>query len=167
MQSHSGSRAGRNAITIVIGGACAPSIAWAYLVARQLLHRPRPSHKLALSAARAYDCALSILGAYKLTGNFHTNLELVLRDIGAFDKVTFEVKTGDRLLYLTDCRRVLFRPRENVHIGQFRDIICSIKNRLEFRGIRGRWIRVLHRPRRSRVCRALPVAAASIFMPRL
>jgi hypothetical protein len=92
---------------------------------------------LDLSAAQAYDCALSILGAYKLTGNFHTNLELVLRDIGAFDKVTFEIKTGDRLLCLTDCRRVLFRSRENVHIGQFRDIICSIKNRLEFRGDSG------------------------------
>src|SRR2546430_3072835 len=45
-----------------------------------------------LSASRAYDSALEILGAYKLTGNFHLNLEIVLKDIDAFDRVTFEIE---------------------------------------------------------------------------
>ena len=47
---------------------------------------------LDLSASRAYDSALEILGAYKLTGNFHLNLEIVLKDIDAFDRVTFEIE---------------------------------------------------------------------------
>jgi hypothetical protein len=49
---------------------------------------------LNLSASRAYDCAIEILGAYKLTGNFHVNPEIVLKDIDALDKVTFEVEPG-------------------------------------------------------------------------
>ena len=38
-------------------------------------------HTLDLSASRAHDSALEILGAYKLTGNFHINLEIVLKNI--------------------------------------------------------------------------------------
>jgi hypothetical protein len=47
---------------------------------------------LDLSETRAYDAALDILAAHKLTGNFRVNLEIVLKDIGAFDKVTYEIK---------------------------------------------------------------------------
>src|SRR5262245_12759832 len=35
-----------------------------------------------LSESRAYDGALDILGAHKLTSNFHLNLELVLKNLG-------------------------------------------------------------------------------------
>ena len=50
------------------------------------------SQTLELSEARTYDAALDTLGAYKLTGNFPTELEIVLKDLRVLDKVTFEIK---------------------------------------------------------------------------
>src|SRR5271155_1546739 len=54
-------------------------------------HGRNISERLELSESRAYDSALSILGAYKLTGNFATELEIVLRDLGILDKITYEI----------------------------------------------------------------------------
>jgi hypothetical protein len=45
---------------------------------------------LDLSESRAHGCALQILRAYKLTGIFHVNCEIVLKDLAVFDKVTYE-----------------------------------------------------------------------------
>ena len=87
---------------------------------------------LELSASRAYDCALEILGAHKLTGNFHVNLEIVLKDIDALDKVTFEVEPRSQLFCSTDCRHVLFRPSRNVQMSQFSDIMRSMRRRIGF-----------------------------------
>ena len=101
-------------------------------------------HTLDLSASRAYDSALEILGACKLTGNFHVDLEILLKDMDALDKVTFEVQPESHLTYFTDCRHVLFRPNETVHTGQFSEIIRSIKDRLGFDGTRPWWSRVFH-----------------------
>ncbi len=98
---------------------------------------------LNLSASRAYDSALEILGAYKLTGNFHINLEIVLKDIDAFDKVTFEVEPKSQLPYSPDCRHVLFRPNENVRMSQFSDIMRSIKSRIGFDATWPWWVRAL------------------------
>src|SRR5277367_5022706 len=56
------------------------------------MHGRDISERLELSESRAYDSALSILGAYKLTGNFPTELEIMLRDLGVFDKVTYEIE---------------------------------------------------------------------------
>jgi hypothetical protein len=92
---------------------------------------------LALSVSRTYDSALEILRAYKLTGNFHINLEIVLKDMDASDKVTFEVEP--QRTYLADCRHVLFRPTENVRMGQFSEILSSIKSRIGFDATRTRW----------------------------
>ncbi len=97
-----------------------------------------------LSASRAYDSALEILGAYKLTGNFHLNLEIVLKDIDAFDRVTFEIEPRSQLSYSPDCRHVLFRPNANVHMDQFSEIIRSIKGRVGFDGTRPWWTRLFH-----------------------
>ena len=97
---------------------------------------------LELSASRAYDCALEILGAHKLTGNFHVNLEIVLKDIGALDKVTFEVEPGSQLFCSTDCRHVLFRPRENVRMRQFGDIMRSLRRRIGFDATSPWWVRL-------------------------
>ena len=97
---------------------------------------------LDLSASRAYDSALEILGAYKLTGNFHTNLEIVLKEIDAFDKVTFEVEPMSQLPYSTDCRRVLFRPNDNVHMSQFSAIMHSIRGRIGFDATWPWWVRI-------------------------
>jgi hypothetical protein len=97
---------------------------------------------LDLSALRAYDSALEILGAYKLTGNFHTNLEIILKEIDAFDKVTFEVEPTSQLPYSTDCRRVLFRPNDNIHMSQFSGIMRSIRGRIGFDATWPWWVRV-------------------------
>jgi hypothetical protein len=99
---------------------------------------------LDLSASRAYDSALEILGAYKLTANFHLNLEIVLKDIDAFDRVTFEIEPRSQLPYSPDCRHVLFRPNANVHMDQFSEIIRSIKGRVGFDGTRPWWTRLFH-----------------------
>ena len=96
---------------------------------------------LNLSASRAYDSALEILGAYKLTGNFHTNLEIVLKEIDAFDKVTFEVEPMC-LPYFTGCRRVLFRPNDNIHMSQFSGIMRSIRRRIGFDATSPWWVRI-------------------------
>lgn len=93
---------------------------------------PDIEHTLNLSASRAHDSALEVLGAYKLSGNFHVNLEIVLKDIDAFDKVTFEVQPGSRLRYSPDCRHVLFRPNEYIRMSEFSKIMSSINGRIGF-----------------------------------
>jgi len=87
---------------------------------------------LDLSKSQAYDAALDILGAYKLTGNFHINLESVLKSLGAFDKVTFEVEPKAKLPYHPDCRHVVFRPSANLPLDRFGEIIRSIEARIGF-----------------------------------
>lgn len=97
---------------------------------------------LDLSASRAYDSALEILGAHKLTGNFHVNLEIVLKDIDALDKVTFEVEPRSQLFCSTDCRHVLFWPSRNVQMSQFSDIMRSVKRRIGFDAASPWWVRI-------------------------
>src|ERR1700689_2026146 len=67
---------------------------------------------LDLSELRTYDAALETLGAYKLTGNFPTELEIVLKDLRVLDKVTFDIKPKSAL---SDCRHVEFWPPHRVH----------------------------------------------------
>ena len=90
------------------------------------------SRTLDLSASRAHECALDILGAYKLTGNFHINLEIVLKDLGAFDKVTYEIESETLLPFHSDRRHVVFWPNENVHIDRFGEIMRSVTGRIGF-----------------------------------
>ena len=92
--------------------------------------RSSSSCALDLSKSRTYDAALEILGAYKLTGNFHTNLEIVLRNIGAVDQVTFESEPKAKLLHHPDCRHVVFRPNTEVRADSFSEIIRSIEARI-------------------------------------
>jgi len=87
---------------------------------------------LDLSESRAHDSALGILRAYKLTGNFRVNLEIVLKDLGAFDKVTYEIEPAALLPFHSDCRHVVFRPNENVQIDKFNEIMRSITSRIGF-----------------------------------
>ena len=99
-----------------------------------------PSCTLDLSKSRAYDAALDVLGAYKLTGNFHINLEIVLKSLGAFDKVTFEVEPTAKLPYHPDCRHVVFRPYANVPMDRFNEIIRSIEERMGFDAALPWWV---------------------------
>jgi hypothetical protein len=91
-----------------------------------------PSATLDLSKSRAYDAALEILGAYKLTGNFHVNLDIVLGALGAGNEVTFDVQPPTTLPYHPDCRRVEFRAKANVSPDRFDEIVRSVKARLAF-----------------------------------
>jgi hypothetical protein len=82
---------------------------------------------LDLSASRTYDCAVEIRHAYKLTGNFCVDLEIVLDDLGVLDQVTFEAKPKS---LLSDCREVEFRPKHHVPAERLAEILCSISSRI-------------------------------------
>ena len=94
---------------------------------------------LDLSESRAYDAALEITGAYKLTGNFTVDLELVLKDLDLFDKLTFEIKPKSPL---SDCRYVEFWPSDSAHADQFSEMIRSVRSRIGFDPAPAWWARV-------------------------
>ena len=100
---------------------------------------------LALSESRAYDSALEIRRAYKLTGNFHVNVEIVLEHLGAFDDVTFEIEPKSWLTRCPDRRHVGFRPNDTVPKDRFNEILRSIKGRIGFVSKQPWWARSLHR----------------------
>ena len=94
---------------------------------------------LELSETRTYDAALESLGAYKLTGNFAVDLEIVLKDLRLLDKVTFEIEPKT---LLSDTRHVQFRPTDKVQLGRFADIVRSVKNRIGADPARPWWVRL-------------------------
>jgi hypothetical protein len=116
-----------------------------------------PSCALDLSRSRIHDAALDILKAYKLSGNFHANLDAVLKDIGIVDKVTYEVEP-DPALALTDRRHVVFRLNENMPRDMFDGIIKSIADRAGF--AEPWWGRLLRRVQTT--LHMLPAATAAI-----
>jgi hypothetical protein len=85
----------------------------------------RHSAMLELSQSRVYDYALYILDAYKLSGNFTVDLEIVLKDLGVFDEVTFAIKPKS---FLSDCRHVYFFSRTRVHGARFGQIVRAIES---------------------------------------
>jgi hypothetical protein len=86
---------------------------------------------LDLSRSRTHDAALDILKAYKLSGNFHRNLEAVLREMGVFDTVTYRIEPNP-ILAFPDCRHVVFMLNENVPSDMFDNVIRSITVRIGF-----------------------------------
>jgi hypothetical protein len=94
---------------------------------------------LELSESRAYDAALETLGAYKLTGNFPIDLEIVLKDMRVLDKITFEIEPKT---LLSDTRHVQFRPTDKVQLDRFADIVRSVKNRIGADPTRPWWVRL-------------------------
>jgi len=97
------------------------------------------SQTLELSESRTYDAALETLGAYKLTGNFPTELEIVLKDLRVLDKVTFDIKPKSPL---SDCRHVEFRPTDKVHRDRFAEIMRTIEKRIGADSTQPWWIRL-------------------------
>jgi hypothetical protein len=81
-----------------------------------------------------------------LTGNFHIDLDIVLKDLGAFDKVTFAVEPKLRLPYFPDCRRVAFRPNANVRMDAFDEIMRSLEERIGVEATRSWWDKVFYWP---------------------
>ena len=94
---------------------------------------------LELSELRTYDAALESLGAYKLTGNFPVDLEIVLKDLRVLDKITFEIEAKT---LLSDTRHVQFRPADKVQLDKFADIVRSVKNRIGADPTRPWWVRL-------------------------
>ena|SRR5579862_838110 len=94
---------------------------------------------LELSEARTYDAALETLSAYKLTGNFSVDLEIVLKDMRVLDKISFEIKPKT---LLSDTRHVQFRPTSKVHLDRFADIVRSVKSRIGADSTRPWWVRL-------------------------
>jgi hypothetical protein len=92
---------------------------------------PRRSCALDLSRARTYDAVLDVLKAYKLSGNFHSNLEAVLRDMGFSGMVTFTIESG-RALAFRDCRHVVFTLNDGVPAAMLVEIAGSMKARIGF-----------------------------------
>jgi hypothetical protein len=66
-----------------------------------------------------------------LSGNFHANLDAVLKDMGIFDKLAYRTEPTPVLAY-PDRRQVVFRPNDNVPREMFDAIIDSIKVRIGF-----------------------------------
>jgi hypothetical protein len=97
------------------------------------------SQTLELSEARTYDAALETLGAYKLTGHFPTELEIVLKDLRVLDKVTFDIKPKSPL---SDCRHVEFRPTDKVHGDRFVEIMRTVKKRIGAYSTQPWWVRL-------------------------
>src|ERR1700686_1114252 len=97
------------------------------------------SQTLELSELRTYDAALETLGAYKLTGHFPTELEIVLKDLRVLDKGTFDIKPKSPL---SDCRHVEFRPTEKVHRDRFVEIMRTARKRLGADSTQSWWSRL-------------------------
>jgi hypothetical protein len=83
------------------------------------------SAMLELSQSRVYDYALNILDAYKLSGNFTVDLEIVLKDLGVFGDVTFAIKPKS---FLSDCRHVEFFPKARAHRARFVRVVRTIES---------------------------------------
>jgi hypothetical protein len=94
---------------------------------------------LELSESRTYDAVLETLGAYKLTGNFPVDLEIVLKDLRVLDKVAFEIKPKT---LLSDTRHVHFRPTDKVHLDWFGEIMRSVMNRIGSDPARPWWVKL-------------------------
>jgi hypothetical protein len=94
---------------------------------------------LEISESRTYDAALDTLGAYKLTGNFPIDLEIVLKDLRVFDKIRFDVKPKT---LLSDTRHVQFQPADKVRAGAFAEILRSVANRIGADPTRPWWVRL-------------------------
>ena len=97
------------------------------------------SQTLELSELRTYDAALETLGAYKLTGHFPTELEIVLKDLRVLDKVTFDIKPKSPL---SDCRHVEFRPTDKVHGDRFIEVMQTVKKRIGAYSTQSWWVRL-------------------------
>lgn len=116
-------------LSIDTGSSSAPALAPWHADAASI------TRTLELSESRTYDAALETLGAYKLTGNFPTELEIVLRDMRVLDMVSFEIKPKTPL---SDCRQVEFRPAQHVRPHSFIEVMRLVKNRIGSEA-RGSW----------------------------
>jgi hypothetical protein len=112
--------------------------------AKYTARRPRvdvwsKSATLEISQSRVYDYALNVLHAYKLSGNFTADLEIVLKDLGLFDEVTFTIKPKS---FLSDCRHVEFLPKAELQRARFRQIVHAIESCVGYEPDSSVWTRM-------------------------
>jgi hypothetical protein len=108
--------------------------------------RPGPARRsprsctLDLSRSRIRHAARQVVGRRESAGNFHLDIETVLKDLGAFAHVSFAVEPVGRLPCHPDCRHVVFRPNGDVSVDRFRGIMRAVKARAEFDARRPWWV---------------------------
>jgi hypothetical protein len=102
---------------------------------------------LEISQSRVYDYALNVLNAYKLSGNFTADLEIVLKDLGLFDEVSFTIKPKP---FLSDCRHVEFLPKTEVQRARFRQIVHAIESCVGYEPASSVWTRLFQAARYRR-----------------
>jgi hypothetical protein len=99
-----------------------------------------------------------------LTGNFHVNLEIVLRDLGVLDEVEFEITPKYPLSFGSECRRVTFRPKSGIPATRFAAIVRAINDRIGFVARPCVWAGLFHwidrQPRGALTCCGGPLYRA-------
>src|SRR6516165_7577297 len=100
-------------------------------------HNMRLQQTLDISQSRAYDCALDILRAYKLSANFPINLQIVLKDARFLADVAFVIKPKR---FYSNRRRVVFWPRDNVDADAFSVMMRLIQDRIGYDAQQPGWI---------------------------
>jgi hypothetical protein len=86
---------------------------------------------LSLSRSRTHAVAFDILKAYKLSGNFHSIVEVVLKHMGVPGMVAHQIVPRS-VFSFPDRRTVIFSCDENVPGDRFNEIMASIKARIGF-----------------------------------
>jgi hypothetical protein len=113
---------------------------------------------LDLSRSRTDAAAFDILKAYKLSGNFHGILEVVLNHMGVPGMVTHQIAPRS-VFSFPDRRTVIFSCDENVPGDRFNEIMASIKARI---GFETPWWGKLLRPTRPGLRRGQALEPAAV-----
>jgi hypothetical protein len=86
---------------------------------------------LDLSRSRTVAAAFDILKAYKLSGNFHSILDVVLKHMGVSGMVNYEI--APRAVFsFPDRGTVIFSCDENLSVDRFNEIVAAITARIGF-----------------------------------
>ena len=78
-----------------------------------------------------------------MTGNFQINLEIVLKELGALDKVAYKIEPETLLPFRSDRRQVAFWPNRNVPMDRFDEIMRSLTGGIGFDATPPWWRRVV------------------------
>ena len=118
------------------------------------------SRTLDLSRSRIHAAAFDVLKAYKLSGNFHSILEVVLKHMGVPGMVTHQILPRS-VFSFPDRRTVIFSCDETVSGDRVDAIMASIKARI---GFEIPWWGKLLRPSRTRPRRGQALESVSALL---
>jgi hypothetical protein len=119
-----------------------PNQKWSEGYSGPTLTKPNTSAGIILEISKrlTYDLVLVILHAYKLTGHFPTELEIVLKHLGATDKVFYEIKPKKAF---SDSYPVMFWPKPGLSAGDFQQVIDLINDKVGACAAAPWWARLL------------------------